>query len=321
MTDSLKGKSVFVTGGTGFIGSYLSRRLVDEGASVSILAREDSSLNLIGDIKNKIRIYRSELTDLDSLLKILREIKPTLVFHLAAKVNVGSGFELIKSLIDINLLGTVNILTAVIDADSVKKFVYLGTSDVYGFAEPAFSENFSVDPISAYGASKAAAELFCRYLAGQYKIPWLILRPFIVYGGGQSPNMFIPQLIQSALSKQDFSMTSGEQTRDFLYVDDFVDACIKAALIKEAQCEIINIASGKEVSLADVARKAVSLFDDSIKVHMGAIPYRENERWRVKADIGKANRLLGWEPKTDLMEGLKKTIRWYNYNKEKDFHE
>ncbi len=315
MTDSLKGKSVFVTGGTGFIGSHLSHRLVEKSASVSILAREKSSLNLIKDIRKKIRIYRSEITDPNSLLRIVKEIKPKIVFHLAAKVYGSSDFKSIKSLTDINLLGTINILKASIEANSVEKFVFFGTSDVYGFAKPPFSENSTVNPISAYAVSKASAELFFRYLAGQYKIPYVILRPFIIYGEGQSPDMFIPQLIQSALRGENFSMTGGKQTRDFLYVADFIDACIKAVRHKEAEGQIINIASGKEVSLIEVAKIVMSLFDYSIKISFGVLPYRENERWRVRADIKKAKRLLGWSPKTDLMQGLQKTIHWYQNNK------
>lgn len=317
MTDSLKGESAFVTGGTGFIGSHLSRRLVVEGASVSILASKNSSLELISDIKKRVRVYRSEITDIDSLQRIVRKTKPKIVFHLAAKINVGSGFELIKSLIDVNLLGTINMLNAANKSGSVEKLVFFGTSDVYGFMKIPFSENSDANPISAYAASKASAEVFCKYLAGQYKIPWVILRPFIVYGGGQRPKMFIPQLIESALKGEDFPMTSGRQTRDFLYIDDFVDACIKAGRCKKANGEIINIASGKEVSLTDVARTVMSLLDHPVKIRLGALTYRENERWRVKADIKKAKRLLGWSPETGLTEGLKKTIRWYQDNKER----
>jgi nucleoside-diphosphate-sugar epimerase len=312
MTDSLKGKSVCVTGGTGFIGSHLTRRLVDEDVSVSILTNESSSLNLINDIKNKINIFHSDVTDLDSLVKTVRKIKPALVYHLAAMVNVGTDFDVIKPLIDVNVLGTANILKATAEADSVKKLVFISTSDVYGSSENAFAENSDLNPISPYGASKAAAEFFYRCLAAQYNIPWVILRPFIIYGEGQFLNMFIPQLIQSVLRREDFSMTGGEQTRDFLYIDDFVDACIKAGIREEANGEIINIASGEEVSLAEVAKTVLALFDYSVNIRFGALPYRDNERWHVRADINKAIRLLGWEPKTGLMEGLNKTIRWYD---------
>jgi len=317
MTDSLKGKSIFISGGTGFIGSHLSRRLVNESAEVSILARGNSSLDLISDIVKKVRIHNSEITDINYLLKIIKKTSPKIVFHLAARINAGSGFESLTSLIDVNLLGTINILKAAYEAGSVKKIVFIGTSDVYGSMEIPYSENSAVNPISAYAASKASAELFCRYLAAEYRIPLVILRPFIVYGEGQSPDMFIPQLIQSALKGKDFSMTGGEQTRDFLYINDFVDACIRAGLRKEAEGEIINVASGKEILLADVAEKIMSLLDNPVKIRFGALPYRENERWRVRADIKKAKRLLGWKPETSINEGLKKTIHCYENNRER----
>jgi nucleoside-diphosphate-sugar epimerase len=305
---SLKNESVCITGGTGFIGSHLSRRLVKEGASVSIITEENSSPDLIKDIRDKVDIHQCDITDIDSLNRILKETEPTLVYHLAAKIDVGTGFEVIDPLIEINLRGTINMLKASTGANSVNRFIFIGTSDVYGPTEEACSEDSPLDPISPYGASKAAAEFFVR----QCNIPWVILRPFIVYGGGQSPDMFIPQLIRSAIKGKDFSMTAGEQTRDFLYIDDFVDACIRAGLSKEAEREIINIASGKETPLADVANKVMSLVDHPSKIRLGALPYRENERWHVKADVEKAGHLLGWTPKTDLADGLKKTIHWYN---------
>lgn len=317
MIDSFKGKSVFITGGTGFIGSHLSRRLVNEGAEVSILARKNSSFELISDIQKKVRIYYSEITDINSLLKIFNKTSPKIVFHLAAIVNADLGVVSLKSLINVNLLGTVNMIEASNEVNTVKRCVFIGTSDVYGSMGIPFSENCDVNPISTYAVSKASAELFFKYLAREYKIPWVILRPFIVYGDGQSPNMFIPQLIRSALNGKDFSMTGGEQTRDFLYIDDFVDTCIKAALRKKAEGEIINVASGKEVLLSDVAKKVMSLLDNPINIRFGALPYRENERWRVRADIKKAKRLLGWKPETSLTEGLKKTINWYQDNRER----
>jgi nucleoside-diphosphate-sugar epimerase len=304
---SLKNRSVCITGGTGFIGSHLSRRLVDEGASVSIITEENAPQDLISNIRDKVNLYQCNITDSDSLVRTVNQIRPEIVYHLAAKIDVGAGFEVIDPLIEVNLRGTINMLKASTEVN-VSKFVFIGTSDVYGPTEEASSEDSPLDPISPYGASKAAAEFFVR----QCNIPWVILRPFIIYGGGQSHGMFIPQLILSALKGEEFSMTAGEQTRDFLYIDDFIDACIMICLNREIDGTIFNIASGKEVSLADVVNSVMPLLDDHFKVRFGAIQYRGNERWRVRADISKAGHLLGWEPKTSLTEGLKKTFRWYN---------
>ena len=304
---SFKNKSVCITGGTGFVGSHLSRRLVNEGASVSIITEEGSSPALIDDIRDKVDIHLCDITDFDSLNGVLQEKRPSLVYHLAAKIDTGTGPEVIAPLNEVNHQGTINILKAS-EKSVVKKFIYFSTSDVYGPMEEPCYEDSPTDPISPYGASKAAAELSVR----QCNIPWVILRPFIIYGGGQSPDMFIPQLISSALNGEDFSMTAGEQTRDFLYIDDFVDACIRAGLSKAAESEIINIASGKETPLTEVANNVMTLVDHPSMIRLGALPYRDNERWHVKADIKKAARLLGWQPKTDLTDGLKKTIHWYN---------
>lgn len=312
-SNPLKNRSVCVTGGTGFIGSHLSRRMVGQGARVSIITEDKTSPELIKDILENVDIYHCDITDFISLNKVINEVKPDLVYHLAAKIDVSPGYEIIDSLININLRGTTNMLRASAEAKSVKRFVFISTSDVYGAADEPCSEDAPLNPVSPYGASKAAAELFVR----QCGIPWVILRPFIVYGGGQSAGMFIPQLILSALKGEDFPMTGGEQTRDFLYIDDFTDACIKAGERMEAVGETINIASGKETPLAEVADNVMSLLDHPSKTRLGAIPYRKNERWHVRADTKKAVRLLGWSHVTGLTEGLKKTVHWYNNQKER----
>ncbi|GAB4544725.1 MAG: NAD(P)-dependent oxidoreductase [Thermodesulfovibrionia bacterium] len=313
---SLNKKRILVTGGTGFIGSYLCRRLVRDGAYIYIIAREGDNDYLIRDIGHIIKVFFIDIRDYDRLLDVITQIQPKIIYHLSAMVNVETDLDLINPLLEVNLNGTLNLIKGCIKAGGVEKFVYVSTSDVYGYRVDALTEDSMQSPISLYGASKSCAEMFCLTLSKLYNIPLVILRPFIVYGGGQSPTMFIPQLIQSALKGKDFLMTEGRQKRDFLYIDDFVDACINAVIYEKAEGEIINIASGTEISLAEVAEKVMSMLGNPTKIRFGAIPYRDNERWVVRADIKKARMLLDWQPRIDFHEGIRRTINWYIVHRE-----
>ncbi|MEM3101623.1 MAG: GDP-mannose 4,6-dehydratase [Candidatus Nitrosotenuis sp.] len=309
-------KRILIIGGTGFIGSHLAHRLIRDDAGVFIISKDDRLPILIEDIKDRVKIYFTDITDLQSLIRIFKEVKPCIIYHLSAMIDARNSPNLIRPLINVNMLGTLNALMACIEIGDIERFIYISTSDVYGFNNSDFSEDSELEPISLYGFSKACAELSCKTFSKLYNMPIVIIRPFVVYGGGQSPNMFIPQLILSAIKGEEFLMTGGEQTRDFLYVDDFVEACIKVLLSDKVIGKTINIASGKDIPLKEVAEKVVSAFGDSIRIKVGALPYRENERWRVKADINKAKDLLGWEPKIDLNEGIKRTVEWYLNHKE-----
>jgi len=311
MTSSFSKKSFLVTGGTGFIGSHLCRRLVKEGVEVYIIAKKGKNEYLIHDIRKAVKVFFVDIRDYKRLSDIIKKIQPQIVYHLSAMVNAENDIDLINPLLEVNLNGTINLLKGCINVGCVEKFVYVSTSDVYGYRTSAFVEDIIPGPISLYGASKACAEIFCTTFARIYNIPVIILRPFIIYGGGQPPKMFIPQLIRSAIKGEDFLMTRGEQKRDFLYIDDFVNVCIKAVLSKKAEGEIINIGSGKDISLAEVIKTVMSILGTPIGIRMGAIPYRQNERWSVRADIRKAKTLLEWQPSIDFNEGIRRTINWY----------
>jgi len=192
--------------------------------------------------------------------------------------------------------------------------VYPSTAELYYGQQAPFSESMDVSPKTPYACSKLMAEEYCMKLAKEKRSPITVLRPFIVYGPRQGYIMFIPQLIKACIEKKDFKMTSGQQTRDFLYVSDAVDAFIKAATSDYSIGEVINISSGIETRLRDIALKVNSLMGNPIEILFGATPYRSEEIWNYYADISKAKRLLGWAPKVSLEKGLKETIAWYRSN-------
>ena len=142
-------------------------------------------------------------------------------------------------------------------------------------------------------------------------LPILTLRPFLTYGPGQESNMLIPSLMKKVLEGEALEMTKGEQTREFNYVDDIVDGFIKASISPEAIGEIINIGNGLEYKIREVVEMVLKLVNSPIKPNLGALAYRPGETWHFYCDNTKARKILCWEPKVDLEDGLKRTINWF----------
>lgn len=301
---NLNGVRVLVTGGNGFIGSHLSKRLIEENADVFVIDKKK-----IKDTSDKIRYYNADITKFEDIKKIVEKIQPEKIYHLAAYADVRRIPSLMDKMLQVNVLGTVNLLNAL--DGRYDCFINTGTSEEYGAGQAPFKEDQIPMPVSPYSASKVATTMICQMYNRSLGHPTVTLRPFLIYGPNQSPTMLIPQVILSCLQKKPFKMTKGEQTRDFNYVDDVIDACIKASTTKRAIGEVINIGSGKEYKIIDVVKKIVKMMKNPIKVDVGAKPYRPGEVMHFYSSNIKAKEILGWHPKVDLDEGLRRTIKWY----------
>jgi UDP-glucose 4-epimerase len=306
-------KPVLITGANGFIGSHLARRLVKDGASVSIFVRKNSNLFRIKDILSKLAVWNGDIRDYTSVKECIQRSGPMIIYHLAGMINVTRDVSLIDPMIDVNLKGTMNIVKAVIENRiKLESFVNTGSSEEYGDGAAPFNEEQREIPVSPYSASKVSATYFCQMLHKSLGFPSVTLRPFLTYGPGQSPDMFIPSLIKHCIDGKNFVMTKGDQTREFNYVDDIVDAYILAAEKPEAIGEIINIGNGREYQIKTVAEKIVGMMGDPIVLKIGALEKRAGEAKRFFCDNRHAKEILGWDPKVGLEEGLKKTIDWYS---------
>jgi len=307
-----KGKVVLVTGATGFIGSHLARKLLAEGAEVHVLLKKDSNQFRIQDILGNLTIWYGDLRDYPSICLCIRNSRPQIIFHLAALRDVRRDFELINPMIDINIKGTLNFLRGVIEEKvPLERFINTGTSEEYGDGTAPFREDQREIPVSPYSASKVAVTYFCQMLYKTIGLPIITLRPFIVYGPFQDTDMFIPSLIKHCLEGKDFLMTEGDQTREFTYIDDIIEAYLLAARSPEAVGGVINIGNGVEHRIRDVAEKVVRMLGNPIRLLIGALPKRPGETMNFFCNNEKAKRLLGWSPKIGLDEGLERTIDWY----------
>jgi nucleoside-diphosphate-sugar epimerase len=308
----LSASRVLVTGAGGFIGSHLTRRLVAEGAEVHALSDQVSSIYpaRLLDLRGKITVHEGNVADRTAMESIAKNIKPQIVFHLAAYTHVGKSWYRVDECIQSNIQGTVNLLLA-LEGMGMDRFIYTGTSEIYGDIDVPFREDATVNPISPYAVSKYAGERFCRMYQQGLHWPIVLVRPFNAYGPTQTPDRIIPETIVRTLRKQELLLTTGRQTREFNYVEDIADGFIRLATTPGIEGELFNIGGGEEVTIRNVVEQIIELLGNPIEPKFGALEHRPNEIWRMYCDSTKARERLGWQPAHSLREGLAKTIEWY----------
>lgn len=317
--DDLAGTRVLVTGATGFIGSHLVRRLVHSGAEVHALTSTVSSVypTRLVDLRDQIALHEGNLTDRSAMDAVTARAQPELIFHLGAYTHVGKSWQRVDECVQANVQGTVNLLQA-LAGSGYRRFVYTGTSEIYGDVDVPFAEANQVNPISPYSVSKYAGERYCRMFHQGYEWPIVMVRPFNAYGPMQSPDRIIPEIVTRALRGQELKMTQGRQTREFNYVEDLVDGFIRAGTVPGIEGELFNLGCGEEVAIRDLALTILDLMDNPIEAQIGALPDRPTEIWRMFSDSTRARERLGYEPQHSLREGLAKTIAWYRTEMTKD---
>ncbi len=253
----------------------------------------------MGNLLNKNQIYG-----------LISDVKPDVVFHLAAdKFRTQSNISQLRNSLDVNFLGTLNLVEACLNIGSLEQFVFLGTCEEYGESSTAFLETQRENPISGYGFSKMMATHLLQSLNKAKEFPATILRPSIAYGPGQSTDMFLTALIDSLMKGKHFDMSGGEQIRDFIFVDDLVDACL-LAIDGNAVGRVVNIGGGQSIPLREVAVLTAEIISDSAPelIRFGALPYRDSEIMHYSIDVSVSRALLGWFPRTTLRDGIKKTV-------------
>jgi len=304
-------KRVFVTGAGGFIGSHLVKTLVREGARVHILLKKNEPTWRIQDVLDRLLVWESDITDIHSLQSILPKVNPQVIFHLAALVDISRSWDLIMPMIETNIIGTINLLTALKEC-RFEAFIHTSSSEEYGYAgSPPLREEQREFPVSPYSFSKLSSTFFCQMAAKTFDLPIIIARLFPVYGPSQESSMFIPSAIRELLLKKTFKMSSGEQKREFTYVDDVVEAFLKVALCPQAQGELVNVGSGIPYMIKDVIAVIQELIGDKTTVEVGALSYRKGEGMECFCDNQKLKQLTGWSPRITLEEGLRMTVAWY----------
>ena len=302
---------VLVTGGAGFIGSSLAAALVRHGHTVRIL--DNFSTGFRENVPEGAEVVEGDLTRPDDVRAAVKGSE--LVFHQAAIRSVPRSVDDPLSSHEANATGTLNVLVAATD-ENVRRVVYASSSSVYGDPEdPLRREDQPTDPISPYGASKLAGELYCRVWTRVHGLPTVSLRYFNVFGPRQHPESkyaavfpaFIAALIDGRAPEVHWD---GEQTRDFTFIDDVVTANLRAAQAgPEADGHAFNIGAGRPKSVNDVLRTVADVLGTWVDPEMS--PRRQGDVRATLADITRAREVLGWEARAVWEEAVAATVHWF----------
>lgn len=315
-----KGKRVLVTGAGGFIASHLLERLVSLKANVKAFVRYNSrnDFGLIErlpiEIKNKLCIISGDLRDYDAVYDAMQGTD--IVFHLAALISIPYSYIHPREVVETNVMGTYNILSAA-RRTKAKKIIHTSTSEVYGTAVKIPIDEFHpLQGQSPYSASKIGADKIAESFYRSFGLPVATIRPFNTYGPRQSARAIIPTIITQALRSNKVCLGSLYPKRDFTYIKDMVEAFIKIAESQKSIGETINIGSGRDISIEELVNKITKLLGKKIDITSDKKRIRPNmsEVGRLIASNAKARKLLKWFPKTTLEDGLQETIIWFKDN-------
>ena len=301
---------ILVTGGTGFIGSHIVDRLIEKNFQVIVLDKSVGFRNLWGD---SVTTYQIDLLD-PQINDVFTKERPDYIIHLAAQISVSCSLADPIRDANVNILGTITLLKYAITY-GVKKFIFASSAAVYG--DPQYlpiDEEHPIQPTSFYGSSKAFAERYIQLYERLFKLEYCILRFANVYGPRQSPegeagviSIFMDQMI-SLRSLTIFG--DGNQTRDFIFVKDVSEACVRALFLKKSH--IINLGSGSQISLNYLVKTLREQFGEAV------IKYKEPRSGDIMHSClnnERARKLLDWKPKYELHRGLRETYKFLKMQK------
>ena len=306
-------ESFLVTGAAGFVGSCLVRRLLSLQKDVSLLLKSDSRPWRLKGIIKQARVFEGDLTDFKAVSRAVKKIKPTVIYHLAAHGAYPFQKDAEK-IIKTNILGTWNILKACDEID-YKVFVNTGSSSEYGAKSHAMTETNLLEPNSYYAVAKSAQTLLCQHVARSQKRPITTFRLFSVYGPYEEPSRLVPTLMRSCLTGNELKMVAPQTARDFIFVDDVIDAYLCLENLTKLSGDVINIGTGKQKTIKDAVDCTLKITSIPVNVRWGKMPARIWDASTWVADTTKSKMLLGWRAKISLEEGFQKTWQWFKDNK------
>lgn len=311
-----KGKSVFVTGGNGFVGSWLVADLVKKGANVTCIVRDPvkgSHLEYLG-IADKVKAVNGSIEDYETIRKAIAESKAEVCFHLAAQAIVGIANKSPVPTFKTNIMGTWNILEACREL-GVKRVIVASSDKAYGeHKELPYKEDFALNGLTPYEASKSCTDLLARTYAKTYGMLVGVTRCGNIYGGGDlNWSRILPGTIKSVLeNERPIIRSDGTPIRDYIYVLDVVNAYLTLAEQldrKEVAGQAFNFGTETPVSVLELAKRIISAAGKSVEPVI--LNEAKNELQAQYLDWTRAKTILGWQPKHKLDDGLKETIGWY----------
>jgi nucleoside-diphosphate-sugar epimerase len=273
--------------------------LVECGAEVHAISRSSEN----SPSKN-LRWWQVDLEDFVATRDLFSRVKPDVIYHLSGHVTADPDIRQVLPTFRSLLLTTVQLLTIATE---------LGCRRVVLTASLTEPQTGQVDspPSSPYGAAKWMSNVYGRMFHNLYHAPVVIVRPFMVYGPNQNQTKLVPYSIRSLIRGEQPRLASGEWRADWIYVDDVTEGLLAAGEVAGIEGSTIDLGSGQLVKVEAIVRQIVGLLGSSIEPHFGALPDRPSEEIRV-ADLGHTLRVLGWQPRTSLCEGLRRTVDWHS---------
>jgi dTDP-glucose 4,6-dehydratase len=312
---------VLVTGAGGFIGSHLTEELVRKGEDVRAFIRYNSRDErgfleyLPKEILSQIEVIPGDLMDPNGVRKAVRGCAR--IFHLGALIAIPYSYVHPFDFVQTNVVGTSHLLNACLDNEGLEKIIHTSTSEVYGTAQyTPIDEKHPLQAQSPYAASKIAADKLVESYYLSFNLPLAILRPFNTFGPRQSLRAIIPTIISQAIGNQKILLGNIKPRRDFLFVKDTVQGFLEIGKCNEAIGKVVNIGTGRDLSVGELAKKIIELTGRGGDVEIEDRRFRpeKSEVMELLADTQLAQKLFGWTPRYSLEDGLKETIEWYRKN-------
>ncbi len=307
---------VLVTGATGFIGKELTAKLIEKGFEVHTLERYVTGRYTL-DSKDSVINHYTNLIDYNATKKAVKDAQPEYCIHLAATTALSFSWDHPIEVTETNYLGTVNLAEACRDIPHFKQFILAGTSEEYGTTLTKISQRLTEEspltPNSPYSVAKVASDMYLlSYMRKAYGFPATVLRPFNTYGRRDNKHFFIERTITQMLDGKEVRLGDKAAVRDWLYVDDHVNGYIKALGNEKAIGEVIQLCTGVGHTIKETADAIARLIDFKGNIVWNYTQRRPLDAKILIGDNSKAKRLLGWEPRFTLEQGLKKTIEYWS---------
>ena len=294
----ISGQRVLITGASGFLGSHLSARLSAAGAELYAVSRTARRAG-----PGKVRWLQADIEDLETTRRLLLDVNPDVIFHLGGRVNGAPDLNLVVETFHSLVTTTVNLLTVAADL-RCQRVLLVGSLD-----EPV-AETGEACPASPYGAAKWATSAYGRMFHKLFKVPVVIVRPYMTYGPGQPDWKVIPYAILSLLRGERPALGRGDRELDWIYIDDTIDGLLLAGWTPDLEGATLEFGSGKLTTIRDIVGRLAQLVAPALGPLEGEFSGSPRNKERA-ANIVETRARTGWSPTTSLYEGLERTVEWY----------
>ena len=312
--NNLQSMRILITGAAGFIGANLIRKLIPFGCDIHAIVREHTNLWRIEieEVASKLTLHHTDLVHLEQLQQTVKRINPEIIIHLA---KYGPSSEDRWETFETNIIGTFNLLEAT-SSLNYQRFIHTGSSSEYGPKSQPMTESDILEPSTFFGATKASATILCQQFSKAHNRPIVILRPFLVYGYWDEASHLIPTVIRACMHKQTVPLTPPGYRRDWVFIEDVIEAYLLAVGAENTAGEIINVGSQEQWSNEEVVDMVQDICGQKIEVQVGAHRPTSFDTAQWVAGIEKAQKLLGWKPRHTFRRGLEKTISWFRLHQD-----